>query len=378
MIKWLIKYGAPLFIFNTFLLSIPFTISFGNMLFLFIMASSCLFILYNPKQIKYVIMHKSFRFFLFLNIINFIYWLFFHDFKFDLASKYLLARFMQFTVISFSVYYNLEYFKNNFLNHMSYIILFLIIIGLAIDFNIFAGRYSGIFWNPNALSSFSVVGFASVLLNHTKRSYFDYFLLFIFLIISLSTGSRSVLFAIPLVFLFRYGISLRNILFAFFAILVYLSILNIQLDTSINRFASQSLFNDRFLQYYYAFETLKNSPIIGFGLDKYSYIDQEVVPSSLAGSLVTAHNGYLAILVQLGLIFGSIVIAIILYVSLSFFIVSTDKDLWQRFYLYIILYVLIGALFESFFTGINEFQTILFWLSLAVLSFSKFIKQNAI
>ena len=376
MIKWFFKYGLVVFLFNTILLSIEFTYQLGDALFLGCMALFALVLLINPSQIKYIILHKAFNFFLLLNIINVLYWLFFHSFSDYQAGKYLLARGLQFSIISFSVYYNFEYYKNKFLKHLVYVIFGVIAIGLVINLNIFSGRYYGIIYNPNALASFSVIGLASLLLNSKKKTNFDYFLLFTFLIISLSTGSRGVLLGIPLAFIFKYGFSMRNIAYAVFAIATYLVIITIQLDTSINRFAEQSLFNDRLLQYYYAFETLKQKPFFGFGLDKYAFINPEIIPSGLEN--IYPHNGYLAILVQYGFVFGFLVLSIILYKSISFLNKDALKNPENKFYIYLVAYTLLAAVFESLITGINEFQTILFWFALAFLSYSKFRKANAI
>ena len=294
MIKWLFKYGAVIFLFNTVFLSIASTFVLGDQIFLVLMGLYALIFLTNPKQINNIILHKAFSFLLTLNIINLSYFLLFHSFSDFEAIKYMLARLVQFSIISFSVYYNFDYYKIKFLENLKYILFGVIVISLVADPNIISGRYGGIMWNPNALASFSVIGFSALLLNDRKKTNFDYFLLFMFLIISLSTGSRGVLIGLSLAFIFKYGFSSRNLLYAFFAFVTYFVIISMQLDTSINRFADQSLFNDRLLQYQYAFETLMQKPFFGFGLDKYAFINSELTKEYLHG----AHNGYLAILVQ--------------------------------------------------------------------------------
>jgi O-antigen ligase len=372
MIKWLFKYGAAIFLFNTILLSIDYTMPLGGQIFLLLMGLYGVILLINPKQISKIIFHKAFSFFLILNIINLFYFLLFHSLSDFAALKYMLARGMQFSIISFSVYYNFEYYKNKFLEHLTYIIFGVIIISLVTNPNIFSGRYSGIIWNPNMLASFSVIGFSALLLNSKKKTNFDYFLSFIFLIISLATGSRGILVGIPLVFVFKFGFSLRNLIYALLAGVTYMLIITIQLDTSLNRFAEQSLFNDRLLQYQYAFETLMQKPFFGFGLDKYAFINNELTEENLYG----AHNGYLAILVQYGFVFGSLVLGITFRKSFSFFNKNVFKTPENKFYIYLIAYTLLAAIYETFITGINEFQTILFWFSLSILSYSMFLKEN--
>ena len=49
----------------------------------------------------------------------------------------------------------------------------------------------------------------------------------------------------------------------------------------------------------------KDVSIVGAGLDKYAYINSDLVPHYLKHKIISAHNGYLAILTQYGLIIGS-------------------------------------------------------------------------
>ena len=90
-----------------------------------------------------------------------------------------------------------------------------------------------------------------------------------------------------------------------------------------------------------------------------------------------AHNGYLSILLQYGIIFGGLVILIIFKKSLEIIRFYYGKNDHNLIYLFLIIYTLIAANFESLITGINEFHTILFWFSLAYLSYSKSLEENA-
>ena len=371
MIKWLFKYGAVIFLLNTILLAIDTTRALGELVFLVLMSTYAIVLLMNPNEIKKVLFHKAFSFFLILNLLNLVYFLIFHSISDIEAIKYLLARFMQFSIISFSIYFNFEYYRTKFLYHVSYIILFVVCFGLISNLNLFSGRYSGLIWNANMLASFTSVAFGILFLREKKKNRFEIFIILFLLLISLSTGSRGVLVAIFLAFLFKYGFSNRNLIYAFFALALYFVLINIQLDTSVHRFASQSLLNDRLLQYKYAYETILKQPFFGFGLDKYAYIDFEVVPHYLRTRLISAHNGYLAIMTQYGIVFGSIVLFIIF--QRSFYFINCFKRLVniERVYLFIIIYALLAAVYETMITGINEFHTILFWFSLAFLSCSK-------
>ena len=375
MIRWLFKYGAVIFLFNTILLSIGSTIVLGDIIFLVLMGIFTFMLLINPYQIKEVLFHKAFSLFLIINFINIIYFILFHSITDFEAVKYLFARGIQFSIISCSIFYHYEYYQSRFLIHITYAVTLLVFIGFVFDPNIFSGRYSGVVWNPNMLASFSSIAFAVLLLSQKQRTKFDLVLLVLLLIISLATGSRGVLVAIFLAYIFRYGFSIRNMIYILFASVFYFVLINFQLDTSINRFVSQELFNDRLFQYQYAYETLLQKPFFGFGLDKYAYLNTELVPYNLRDKIIGAHNGYLAILVQYGFVFGLFIIGLIFYQTAQFYLRIDKENLAQLSYLYIIVYAIVVSFYESMMTGINEFHTVLFWFSFGFLSYSIYKKE---
>tara|TARA_B100000767_G_scaffold126410_1_gene120498 strand:+ start:521 stop:1660 length:1140 start_codon:yes stop_codon:yes gene_type:complete len=377
MIKWLFKYGLVFYLFNTILLSIESTFDIGFNIFLGIMTLYSMLFLINPKQVKYIISNKAFTFLLLLTILNFIYFMVFDNVTDIESIKYLLARSLQFAIISFSIYHNIEYYKDKFLSHLIYLVFIIIAISLFLDISIFSGRYSGIIWNPNMLSSFTTISFAVLLLKNEEKTKFEYFLLALFLIISLATGSRGVLVGIVLSFIIRFGFSVRNIMYAILSIGVYTLMLEFNINTSLNRFGTQSLFNDRTLQYYYAFETFLQKPIAGWGLGKYAFINRELIPLHLKGYNISSHNGYLAIIVQYGIIFSALFFFIVFKKSLTLlYYFRNSKTGYEAIYSFLLIYALFASFYETMITGINEFHTILFWFALAILSFEKQKTQN--
>ena len=376
MIKWLFKYGAVIFLFNSILLSIESTYVIGNQIFLALMGIFLFVLLINPKQIKTILFHKAFSFLLIINLLNLLYFFLFHSISDYDAIKYLMARGVQFSIISTSIYFNYEYYKNKFFDHLVYVVFGIVVFGLVINPSLFSGRYSGIIWNPNMFSSLVVIAFSIHFLKYEKRSNLDYFILFTLLISALASGSRGSLVAIILVFLLKYGFAFRNIIYGLLALGVSLVVLSINLETSLNRFAENSMFNDRILQFEYAYLSIQEKLFTGYGLDKYAYIDKSLVPRYLKDKIIGAHNGYLAILAQYGIIFGSVILFLIFRKSLQAYSYFKNKKSFERVYLFIILYVLIASNYESLITGINEFTTILFWFSLSILSYSIFLKEN--
>lgn len=376
MIKWLFKYSAVIFVFNSILLAIPQTIPLGEVIFLSLMGLYIVVFLMNINQMKNVIFHKAFSFLLLISILNIVYFFMFHSFVDLDAIKYLLARTMQFSILAVSIYFSYDYYRNKFLAHLVYFATVIIFLGLIVDPYILSGRYSGLMWNPNMLSSFTTVAFGVLLLKNNRFSRLDYFLLFLFLIISLATGSRGSLVAIILAYVLRYGASKRNVLYAFFALLSALLVTSLPFDTSVNRFVSQSMFNDRILQYKFAIQSIAQNLFVGYGLDKYSYIDMSLVPLFLEGKVKGAHNGYLAILTQYGIVFGSVILFIILRQCIKVIRYFRQSIGVERAFLFIIIYALFASVYESIITGINEFHTSLFWFSLSYLSLSIFKLEN--
>ena len=377
MIKWLFKYAAVIFLFNTVLLNIEFTFHLGNLIFISLMGIFLFFLIINPIQIKIILFHKAFLFFLIINFINIFYFLFFHSISDYEAIKFMISKGLQFSIISVSIYFNYEYYKDKFLTHIVYIVFGIAVLSFLLDPFIFSGRYMGIIWNENMLGAFTITAFSILLLKDNKRTNLDYIMLSTFIIISLSTGSRLILIALGLVLLMKYGFSPRNIFYTALSFIITLFIVNYNLDTSLNRFVSQSLFNDRIFQYKYAYETIINKPLSGYGLDKYAYIDLSLVPNYVKSiTIMGAHNGYLAFFTQYGILFGGAIIFIIFKKSIQIYFYFKNSKEFERIYLFIIIYTLIASLFEVFMTGINAFNTILFWFSLAILSYSKFKQVN--
>jgi O-antigen ligase len=301
----------------------------------------------------------------------------------DIESiKYLLARTIQFLIISFSIFYHHEYYKDKFFTHIVYSVFLIILLGLFIDPFIFSGRYYGIIWNPNMLASFSTISFGIVFLKQEKLRNLDYVFLILFLIISLATGSRGALLGIPFAFFLKYGFSVRNIAYGILSIILYLFVVNLALETSINRLDLTHIFSDRTLQLLLAYETFLEKPWFGWGLSKYAFLDLKLapdyLPENIKGSIISAHNGYLAILVQYGIIFASLILYIIFKKSFSvLYFFRGSRIGFKAIYSYIIIYALFESLYETMITGINEFHTILFWFSLAMLSYTKILTLDA-
>ena len=124
---------------------------------------------------------------------------------------------------------------------------------------------------------------------------------------------------------------------------------------------------DRLVPWIYLYITMwyRLELAIAANQGKIALIDLSLVPNFLknSGYIISSHNGYLAILTQYGLIFGGIIILIFVIKTIEL-LNSVKYDSEDKVYIFCITYTLVYAVFETMITGINEFQTILFWFSL--------------
>ena len=377
MIAWFYKYGFVLLLLNTILYSIPETnITIAPTIFYFLMGTGLILLIINPSQIKDVIFHRSFLFLLLISLVNLVYFLFFEsEFNQD-SLEFLMARFVQFSLISLSIYHNYDYYKKKFSSLIIKVISIIVVLGLFVDPDLLSGRYYGIIWNPNMLASLSVLAFSFVLMKNEKRTNLDVLLLILFFIVSIATGSRLALLIITVSFIYKFGLSIRNVFYAIIGFILLFLISSIDLNTSFNRFSSQDVLNDRSDQFNFAVNNLEKKFWFGYGLSEYSGLPSNIdVPEEYQGLLIASHNGYLSIFLQYGIIFGFFIILIIMRKSLmlsSYFIRKEQKD---NIFLFIVILTLIASMFETLLTGINEFHTILFWFSLSYLSYSKYLQD---
>ena len=372
--KWFLKYGFVALLFNTILYQIDFTKdTIAPIIFYVLMGVGLLTIIVNPSQIKEVIFHKSFLFLLILNLINLVYLVIFDDILNRESVQFLMARFVQFSLISFAVYYNFDYFKDRFPKLLINIILLVVIISLVSNPYVFSGRYQGITWNPNEFSTLLIFAFSFLLLRTSEKTYKDLFLLFLLFGLILSTGSRAALIAIVIAFVYKFGLSTRNFIYAIMSIFLYFLVSSTNLNTSINRVTNQGTFEDRAEQWEFALYNLQEKPFTGYGLSQYSGLPaSSLISDHQKGKIMSAHNGYLSILLQYGLLFGLLVIFVFLRKSVEVLKFFKDNSDYNVIYSYIVLITIFLSFFETFITGINQFHTILFWFALSFLSFSKF------
>ena len=369
----LIKYLAFIFLLNNLFFGILKLNQLAENTFFLILGFSLLITIYSIKILKRVIFNKSFQLFFMLNLLNLIYYICFEFGDID-SFKYLSARFVQFSIFSITIYS----FKNDFprmlIKFLKFVTISTLLASFIFYFPNFQSRYSGIFINPNEFSILMVIGF-SIVLFVEKKSYLNYLLLFLFLLAIVISGSRSAIAGIVIA-IFSYLIhhKLKNIInvILILSILIILSIYSGENNAVQRMFELDILLNRKF-QYIYAIETFLQEPLFGHGLKNYAYIDYSLIQFNDVKIDFGAHNGYLSILVQYGIVFSSIFFSIFFYYlykiyrsQVSFF---GENNSEIRFLFFVVTYTLVNGLFENTIIGISFFQTNLFWLTIAYFTY---------
>ena len=367
--KFIIKNIAFIFLLSNLVFSFREFIPFAENTFLIIMGFSLLVTLYSIKILKNVIFDKSFQLFFILNFLNLIYYILI-EFG-DLESfKYLIARFVQFSILSISIYILKDDFAKKLIKFLKFLTIGCLFGSLIFKFPDFQSRYQGIFFNPNEFSIIMVIGFSLILFTE-KRTTINYLLLILFLFLIVISGSRSSILGLGLA-IFTYILhhksqSITNIILIVGSLLLF-SFLGGQ-NNAIQRILEFDLLVNRKYEYIYAIDTFLQKPLFGYGLKNYGYIDFSLIKFDDVQIDFGAHNGYISILVQYGFVFSSVFFYVLFHNLKKIYstkvIFFGENILQTKFLFFLITYTLINGLFENTIIGINFFQTNLFWLTLA-------------
>tara|TARA_B110000977_G_scaffold26269_1_gene32656 strand:+ start:7474 stop:8625 length:1152 start_codon:yes stop_codon:yes gene_type:complete len=360
VIKIIQKYGAYIFLLNNLLFSISGFHQIATSIFLVLSVFFLVITLLNAPFFKNVILHKSFRFYLSIHAINLLYYLLieFGDIE---SFKYLSAKFIQLIIFTSTIYFTHKTFKIDLIRLIKYLCVLSLILSIIFNFPGFTSRYLGIFFNPNEFAIIMVYGFSLFLIT-TKKSLINIVFLILFLIFILLSGSRAALLGIVLSILVNFKLKRITV---FSTLLIFLVAYLFRELPAISRLLNEDILFNRQYEIIYAFETFYNELWFGNGLKNYAYINENVISSYDQEIDFGAHNGYLSLLVQYGLVFSIIFYTIVtknLYKISVYLRSKMREDTGYKYFYFIIIYTLTNGMFENSFSGINFFQGSLFWL----------------
>ena len=285
-------------------------------------------------------------------------------------ENFVLNEIVKKEILSISIYILKDDFAEKFVKFLKFSTIGCLFGSFIFNFPDFQSRYQGIFNNPNEFSIMMVIGFALILFTE-KRSTINNLLLISFLLMIIISGSRSSIIGLGLA-IFSYVLhqkskNISNIILIVGSLLLFSFLGND--NNAIQRILELNFLTNRKYEYIYAIDTLLQKPLFGYGLKNYAYIDFSLIQFDDVQIDFGAHNGYISILVQYGLVFSAVFFYVLFYnlkkiysTKVEFF---GENILQTKFLFFLITYTLINGLFENTIIGINFFQTNLFWLTLA-------------
>lgn len=309
-----------------------------------------------------------------------LYILYFSTFGFvNLSSQnaiYVVAKISTFIIIVVGLAYDIHFYFKRFFIWLSYLLLSLFFFGFLFSNVSIEGRYSFGLVNPNEAGILAVYTFG-IIFYMWKMSWKASALLVFCLFIILMTGSRNSILMLSIFILFRFNISMRNVMLLFLSLLVVVTLIS-YFDINfigIERLSETlegSSKNDRTDVHNAARWMIAHRPWTGWGFY------QENIGYAARLTKLGAHNGYLTTIKALGYVFGLTWIGIILLkVSQSIKLYKTNnKSL--RFHLALVLSYCSGAYFEDFFVGVHEITTNVFFVSLCILCAYPYYKRKRI
>lgn len=289
------------------------------------------------------------------------------SFSYDSAT-YFAGKLATFGIMMLCISDNFEFYLKKSILPFSYIILALIVLGW------FYHRTSSIsssyfifgFANRNAACAVSAIGFAGFLFAKGHHKKFDYLCMAILLFTILVGGSRNSLAMCILFVIIKYGLSMRMVAVMSLSAILIIFVLP-EMGIEISAFdrlidtVTGNLASDREAQRQGAMMMIQDKPVTGWGLAS------QIQGKALEISHYGAHNGYLTLIMYMGLPLGIAFIGTIaLGVLKRFFKLYKLHNNVLNYHLAVMISILFAANQEDYLVGVNQITTNIFFVSFVV------------
>lgn len=292
----------------------------------------------------------------------------------DESLNYLLAKNAVLLIIYWGITTNYEFYYRKMIPLFIYIIPVLIIYGYIFHNEVFAGRSTCGFGNPNSTSAISSIGFAGFLLLNYKPRWLSSICAAVCLFGVLAGGSRTVTMICVIAIFLKYKFSFKTVTLLLICLTVALVVfpyLGFELngiDRVINAFTTHDLVGSRGDVRKATMMMINESPWVGWGFK--SGIQGEAAKITTLGS----HNGYLDIIKAIGYPFAIIIFVGAVHVFWKMRDVLMSKNRFVRFHLFVVCSILLSAFYESYIIGVNQIMTNLLFVSITVLQYYSYYK----
>lgn len=323
---------------------------------------------------------KNFRIFKPLYLIGLLYIVYQFTIGWDTINQknliYVLAKVTTFMIMAASISTNFEFYFRKMLKPLAIVITILVVYGLVFNRVTTGGRATLQFYNPNAACLIASTGFAAWLFSTKKIRLQNGAAMLICLLGVLSGGSRLSLGMCFVFVLMRYGFSRKLIwgMSAFMIILILLPEIGVNLPgfgRVLGTFTGEVDF-DRENEREAAEWMIAQKPWTGWGFDVVN--EGEAAELSEYG----AHNGYLEMIKFIGYPLAIIWMCLLLFPTYKTLGLYKKADNFIKFHIAVMISVIVGAMYEGFFTGVNQIVTNLFFTSFAVMLYyrNQYVKYH--
>ena len=283
------------------------------------------------------------------------------------SATYFAGKIATFAIMMLCISHNFEFYLKKSILPFSYIILALIVLGW------FYHRTGGTsssylvfgFSNRNAACAVAAIGFAGFLFARESHRKSDYLCMAILFFTILIGGSRNSLAMCILFVIIRYGLSMRMVAVMALSAILIIFVLP-EIDVEINAFnrlvdtVTGNLATDREAQRQGATMMIHAKPITGWGFAS------QIQGRALEISHYGAHNGYLTLIMYMGLPLGLAFIGTIAWGVLKRFELYWLRDNVLNYHLAVMVSILFAANQEDYLVGVNQIITNMFFVSFVV------------
>lgn len=292
--------------------------------------------------------------------------------------NYYLARIVTLEIVYFGVVSNYKFYFYDVAYWLSIIITVCVICGTLTDSTAAQGRFYLGFGNPNSTSAISTIGFAGYLFSKDRPKVLNILGMIICLWGVFAGGSRTMTFLCFLAMLFRFKVSFKTIgiigfaLVVVFQIIPYLGFNTIAIDRLIDVFSNGNFVGSRKDVREATMIMIGMRPLEGWGFKS------GIQGGAQAISMMGSHNGYLDIIKAMGYPFAIIVFFILaryLFKIRKYFFCNESLILYHCF---IVIAVLLGAMYESMLHGVNYLLNTLFYMSFSLLTYRLYFGDSYI
>lgn len=283
--------------------------------------------------------------------------------------QYLFAKILVLFLIYLGVQKNYEFYYTTLIPILSIIIAIMIVYGTLFSNLMVNGRFTCGFGNPNSTSAISVIGFGGFLLTKRYFSYIKIIGAMICLYGTMAGGSRTSFVMCIIALLLKYRLSLKTVglilLTSFFILFVlpYFGFRTNAVDRIIDVIEKGNFVGSRKAVREATMMMIQQQPIIGWGYK--SGIQGMAAKISNMGS----HNGYLDTIKAIGLFYATLLFGYMAYTLSKIKILFKEMEDDTKFHLFIIISVLLAAMYESYIIGINQIITNMLFLSIGLLEY---------